>query len=156
MRKMPIKLQIHTIKKVFNSFNRKEEPDDLDFDNLDPKCDFHENLQLMANAHPQFNWEKPDVMIRRYDQAEKDYNARLRIDAGLEPEDSESFSKTNTHWKVERNELGEIYSIEIEIKPRTTVSKGIKYTYGRIQLSIADPTLVGLKAKITVLKPKKS
>ena len=63
----------------------------------------------------------------------------------------ESFSKTDTSWKVEPTEFGETYSKIIEIKPHNSVAKGKMYKYGRIQETV-DPTWIGLKAKITIFK----
>ena len=54
---MPLGLQKYTITKIFNKLNPDEEPDDLDWDNLDKGATFHENLNNMKNGHPRFNWE---------------------------------------------------------------------------------------------------
>lgn len=98
-------------------------------------------------------------------------NKELNVKTVLEPEgetSSEDFSKTredkpDNHeerktkhlegWNVTQTELGETYSMEVEIKRHDSIAKGKMYTYGRIQLTV-DPAWIGSKAKISVFKAK--
>jgi hypothetical protein len=167
---MPLGLQKYTLLKRFNKLNPDAEAEYLDWDWLDDKCCYDENLLNMKQGNPAYVWYKPldeqDIERMETDRLIQEKLDTLRIlqNAGLDEEAQKvskeideieaSFSKKfDTGWHVEQTEEGEMHTIEVEIKPHKTGAKGKKYSYGRIQLTV-DPALVGLKAKISVFKAK--
>jgi len=170
---MPLQLQKITITRIFNKFNPDVEPDNLDWDNLDDKSCFSENYDNMANAHLDYVWEDPQITLERMEEEQKNWQIeqmqneaeRLRS-AGLVSEaeaiekeidkimSEEKFTKIFKHKsQIVKTENGTEYSIIVEIKPHNPKSKkGIVYKYGRIQI-LLPRDLVGLEAKIIILKP---
>jgi hypothetical protein len=161
----PLVIQRRNIIRIFNANNPNEEPDNLDWDILEKGATFEDNLNGMIEEYSQFNWGRFNDKSEKY-EIEEDYEkhkAQERINSALElldlppePDSVDSFSKTKEnkpHWKIEQTEGGETYSIQIEIKSHKAVAKDKMYDYGRIQLTV-DQALVGLKANITVFKPR--
>lgn len=173
---MPLKLQKITMLKVFNKLNPHADSYEIDWDCLDPTLTFSENREIMSNNYPQYKWtlledESTDQFYEKckMDDEESEHNRLMsfgyrndEIEERLKkymkeryPE-SESFTKKfDTVWQKKETDEGTIHSTTIEIKPHTISSKGKKYTYGRIQLTV-DPSWVGLKAKIEILEAKES
>ena len=138
----PLVIQRRNIIRIFNANNPNEEPDNLDWDILEKGATFEDNLNGMIEEYSQFNWGRFNDKSEKYEIEE--------------PDSVDSFSKTKEnkpHWKIEQTEGGETYSIQIEIKSHKAVAKDKMYDYGRIQLTV-DQALVGLKANITVFKPR--
>ena len=151
-RVMPLGLQKHTILKVFNRLNPDAEPDDLDWDHLDGKCSFAENLWNMKQGHPRYVWDEPldeydidrmemgRVLQEKYDQIGILLAKGLDEDAAKVSKEmdeiEERFNKKfDTGWHMEKIEGGEMHTIEVEIKLRPVFRNGKKYPYGRIQIN---------------------
>jgi len=105
----------------------------------------------------------------KYQEMEIDYECKRLREFGYSDEEIdehirklrekfnvESFTKNfGTVWQKEDTEEGTVHFTTIEIKPHTSVGKGKRYNYGRIQLTV-DSSWVGLKAKIKIIKPKQN
>lgn len=170
MKVMPLGLQKYTLTRTFNRLNPNAEPDNLDWDWLDDKCSFEENLANMKQGNPDYVWYEPldEYDIERIEMdrllQEKYETIGVLLSAGLD-EEAEKVSKEmdeiearfskkfDTGWHVEQTEDGEKHTIEVEIKQHPVFRNGKKYPYGRIQLTV-DPAWVGLRAKISVFKAK--
>ena len=156
-RVMPYKLQIITMTKVFNKLNPDAEPDEIDWDSLQPDTPFEDNRYNMKVGNPQFKWTllEDDSTGQYYEKCKYDdeQNEHTRLqnlgysDDEIEEHlreymrerwsESESFTKKfGTVWQKEETEDGTTHSATIEIKPHTTNTKGKRYTYGRIQLTV--------------------
>jgi DNA polymerase III delta prime subunit len=129
-----------------------------------------EGIQLTADeeekaAFAQICKNANGDMRKAINELEKIITADRKLNAANILENAEpegSFSKTDTGetkqkpiegWQVLQTKEGEFYVTDVEIKRHMSVAQGRPYSYGRIQLTL-DESWVGLKAKVTVMKPK--
>lgn len=151
-RVMPLGLVKHTILKRFNKWNPDVDPEYLDWDNLDYTCNFGENYDNMANAHPQYVWDEEDT-LDIIEQKEKEIEIQKLIDKGVDEatidriRDEMEMQNLKGGWKKGWVAGKETYIKTVEIK--------LHCNRGRVQ-ALCDPELIGLEAKITIVKPDKS
>jgi hypothetical protein len=163
---MPKGLQIYMYKKLFLKWNADRRDNTAEMDNIDwdavidPTMNFHENLHNLKNNYPEYSWsdwraeldkqqqEQEAAVAELVERGKDQYQPDTETDSAkdVQPEDTD-------RWHMEQTEEWEIHSIEIEIQPHNTQSKGKLYNYGRVQVSV-DPKWVGLVAKISVQVPK--
>ena len=121
---MPIKLQIHTFKRIFKAYNKNSDRlDEIDFDILDNLAELSENMQTLRDAYPEFCWSKHDI----------DLGGMVCDERRIEPEPTDELCFTKY----------------VTIRPHRVRSKGKMYESGRIQISI-NPKFVGYKARVEV------
>lgn len=53
-------LQMTILTKIFKKFNPSADWEEVDFDHIDPTCNFRENLGNVAEGNPQFVWKEPE------------------------------------------------------------------------------------------------
>lgn len=177
IRVMPKKMQIICFKRLFLKWNAWQEVtpgydtsakiDEIDWDAvvIDGES-FPENLHHLKNNYPQYSFGKndnPDAIQKKMDDAIKEqmeiqvkrttqkyevYALQQQQEVPI-PEDLEEPETPAGEWKIEQSEGIETRTIELEVLPHRTISKGKTYEYGRIQL-IVDKNLVGCPVKIII------
>ena len=123
-----------------------------------------ENRCDLQNNYPEYFWsyvernekrETEDAHRKLEHQAEESrvqHEALCDAEAQQEvpvPEDLEEPEMPEGEWKIEQSDGVETRTIELEVRPHRTNSKGKPYEYGRIQL-LVDKNLVGCPVKISI------
>lgn len=138
---MPKNLQIYLLKKRFLKANadrndNSAEMDNIDWDIIDSTAHLPENLQLLANQYPEYNWGKK---THEEEITEEGENSMKQLLEGTQISEWEEY--VQTHQRV--------FMREVRIKSHKIKLGGKQYTYGRIQV-MTPPKLIGFGAVITV------
>jgi len=171
---MPKGLQIYMFKKLFlkcNAWRAREtassrtpfdvsaEMDNVDWDAvLEDDATFNENLGNLKQNYPEYDWHDWEAEeLERAREQEMIWHEMANSEPEREPDDSipedDAEPEDTGGWHIEQTDEYDIHSIEVEIGPHRTRSKGRRYLYGRIQLSVSEDW-VGLPAKISVSVPR--
>ena len=131
--------------------NPDAEPDNLDWDSLDPTCNFNENLENMSVGNPDYVWE--EETLEMIEGKILDHEIEEMMGRGASEEEIDRFVEQSTRkkvkgWTVEKTSEGLAYSSLVKIKAH------MKGKYGRIQIS-CPPEFIGLNAKVTFVKHEK-
>jgi hypothetical protein len=130
---------------------------------------FEENRCDLKNNYPEYFWSRADatVMENKLKEFEDEQIHASKVQVEESREQHEALYEAEQHqevpvleeveepetpageWKIEQSEGVEIHTIELEVLPHRTNSKGKTYEYGRIQL-IVDKNLVGCPVKISI------
>ena len=130
--------------------NPDEEVDNINFDPLDYHCGFQTALHDMADQYPQYVWFEES--LEEIEQKENEIKIQNLIDEGVDEEtidrirDEMDMQTLKGGWKRGWIAGKETYIKTVEIKPHCN--------RGRVQAT-CDPELIGLEAKITIVKPEK-
>jgi len=152
-RVMHLGLVKYIILKKFKKLNPDVDPEYLDWDNLDSSCCFGENYHDMANAHPEYVWFEES--LEEIEAMENEQKIRELIANGLSKEEINKIREEmdmqtiKSGWKRGWIAGKETYIKTVPIKPHTKEKDSV----GRIQTTCIRE-LVGLEAKITIVKPK--
>ena len=168
-RKMPLGLQKYTIKKIFRKWNPSAEPNDLNWEYIQGWSDFEMNFEIMRGTNTQYVWQDPEHkrLIKERNRQIQEKRDELKLLYAIGSDDGayrlEREIKAleripiqqprRVNWKVENRIREEVYSTTVEIKPHKVMRNGKSYSFGRIQV-LCDASLKGLKAEVTVIKPK--
>lgn len=150
-RVMPLGLMIYTLKKVFNRLNPNDEVDNIVFDCIDYPCSFESALHDMEYQYPQYVWF--ETTLFEIEEREKEAKIQHMNDSGVDKEtidrirDEMHMQTLKGGWKKGYIAGKETYIKTVEIK--------LHCNRGRVQ-ALCDPELIGLEAKITIVKPDKS
>jgi len=150
-RYLSLGLMIYNLKRIFIRLNPDKEVDNINFDPLDYPCGFQTALHDMADQYPKYVWFEES--LEEIEDMENEQKIRELKARGVSEEeldrirDEMDMQSLKGGWKRGWIAGKETYIKNTEIKPHCN--------RGRIQ-AMCDPELIGLEAKITIVKPDKT